>query len=183
MVINSKSINSNFHRYFCIFVILIFYTLLFLGEILAEIETAYNAEDLAILCAAIADEKISRDIYILNLKNIEMSPADYFVICTCDSDIQSKALADAIERRTKTEGYGRPKIEGTDSARWILLDFFDVVMHVMLPETRSFYKLEKLWGDAKFRKIDENGNLEEIKFDAKDLYSELTGSDDEIQDN
>ncbi len=149
---------------------------------MADNETTYVADKLAFFCADIADEKISRDIYIMNLTDIEISPADYFVVCTCDTDVQSRALADAIDRKSKTEGYGRPKIEGTDSARWILLDFFDVVVHIMLPETRNFYKLEKLWGDAHFHKIDEEGKPVEIKFNPKELYTEYTGQENEVQE-
>lgn len=87
------------------------------------------------------------DIRILDLR--KLSPiADYFVICSADSDIQVKAIADDIDHKLKDIGIRCFIKEGYDSLNWVLLDYFDVVVHVFRKESRIFYNLEKLWGDA-----------------------------------
>ena len=85
------------------------------------------------------------------LLNLEASAgiADWFVICQGDNPIQNKAIADAIEDGFNQKGAAPWHVEGYDEGRWILLDFSDVVIHVMLPEIRDHYQLEKLWPDAK----------------------------------
>lgn len=72
----------------------------------------------------------------------------YFVICTGTSAPQVKMLAEEIEGALKTAGLPTIGREGVSEAKWILLDFADVVVHVMQPEQREFYRLEKLWGEA-----------------------------------
>jgi ribosome-associated protein len=99
------------------------------------------------LCAQIADEKKATDILILNVREI-FRIADYFVICTCQSKPQTKAIADEIEKRLKQEGYSHLGTEGRTEAAWILLDYGSVVTHVFLSETRDYYQIETLWGDA-----------------------------------
>ncbi len=74
---------------------------------------------------------------------------DYFVICHGSSSRQALAIADAIEDRLFDAGRRKPKhVEGRRVADWILMDFFDVVVHVFVDEKREFYGLERLWGDA-----------------------------------
>ncbi len=74
---------------------------------------------------------------------------DYFVICTGRNDRQVKTIADEVEDRLRTELGVKPiGREGVREARWILLDFADVVVHIFQPDERDFYRLEKLWGDA-----------------------------------
>ncbi len=118
-----------------------------------------TTKGLAVFCAKMAQEKKAENIYILDLTKIETAPADYFVICSSNSDIQSIALADVTSKTCKKLHISKPKIEGLDSANWILLDFFDVVFHIMLTDTRKFYKLENLWGDAKFYELNDKDNL------------------------
>jgi ribosome-associated protein len=76
-------------------------------------------------------------------------PADYFVICTADSDTQAKAIADAVKKGTEELGVPAWHVEGLQALSWVLLDYVDVVLHIFLRETRSFYNLERLWNDAK----------------------------------
>ena len=99
-------------------------------------------------------EKKGKGIISINLKNINNSICDYFVICHCDSTRHVDAVANSIEEEVKKvfnenvwqkEGYG--------NATWVLLDFIDVVVHVFQKETREFYKLEDLWADAEIRKF------------------------------
>lgn len=111
----------------------------------------------AVLCARLAQEKLARDILVLELTEIEASPADYFVIATVDSDAQLRAIAENIEYTLKTMGFGFPRLEGKGESTWVILDYFDVVVHLMLSEAREFYKLERLWGDAKAMTLTESG--------------------------
>ncbi len=99
------------------------------------------------LCARIADDKKAADILLLKVKDI-FSIADYFVICTCESRPQSKAVAAEIEARLKENGFRHLGTEGREDGSWVLLDYGTVVVHVFLRETRDYYQIEMLWGDA-----------------------------------
>lgn len=81
---------------------------------------------------------------------IEDTPANYFVVCQGESVTQMRAIIQSIQRRIKTELNIVPNhVEGnTVDAKWFLLDFFDIVVHVFYPETRDYYNLEDLWKDA-----------------------------------
>jgi ribosome-associated protein len=87
------------------------------------------------------------DVKILDLKNI-ISFADYFVICTADSDTQVKAIADEVDKTLKDAGIKYWHKEGYSALSWVLLDYVDVVVHIFKKEARLYYNLEKLWGDA-----------------------------------
>ena len=95
----------------------------------------------------VVEEKKGRDTVLLNLKGISLV-TDYFLIVTGNSTTQVKAIADNIEE--KLPGLGLPilRIEGLPEARWVLVDCGDIVIHIMTPDTRDFYNLERLWGDA-----------------------------------
>ncbi|MBU3741213.1 MAG: ribosome silencing factor [Candidatus Kapabacteria bacterium] len=103
----------------------------------------------AVLCARVAQDKLAHDIVILDMNEIEHAPAAFFVIVTADSDAQVRAVTDAVAVACKGLGMGNARITGKTSGSWVILDFFDICVHVMLPEARDFYKLERLWGDAK----------------------------------
>jgi ribosome-associated protein len=121
-----------------------------------------TSKGLATLCAKLADDKLANDILIINLSSIEAAPADFFVICSGESDIQVEAIANHIDRTMKTMGLIRPKVEGMESKEWVLLDFFDVVVHVFKSDTRNYYKLEKLWGDGSFFELSSSGTLKKV---------------------
>lgn len=101
------------------------------------------------LCARVAQDKLAHDIVILDMNDIEHAPAAFFVIVTADSDAQVRAVTDAVAVAAKSVGMGNARVAGKSSGSWVILDFFDICVHVMLPEARDFYKLERLWGDAK----------------------------------
>jgi ribosome-associated protein len=101
----------------------------------------------ACLSARLADDKKAADILVLEVREI-FGVADYFVICTCHSRPQARAVADEIEDRLEEEGFYRLGTEGREDASWILLDFGGVVVHVFLQEKRDYYQMEVLWGDA-----------------------------------
>lgn len=123
-----------------------------------------TSKALALFCTKILQDKLAEDIVILELTDIESSPAEFFVICSSNSDPQSLAIVDELLQKTKQVGLTRPRVEGLNNAEWILLDYFDVVVHVMLKPIRSFYKIEKLWADAKFYKFNaETEKLNKLK--------------------
>ncbi len=97
--------------------------------------------------AKIILSKKGYDVKILDLRKLT-SIADYFVICSADSDIQVKAIADEIDMKLSKKGIKCLHKEGELALNWVLLDYFDVVVHVFRKETREYYGLEKLWGDA-----------------------------------
>ncbi len=121
-----------------------------------------SAKGLATLCAKLADDKLAKDIVIIDLGSLEFSPTNYFVICTCESEAQIDAVVYNIERTIKNLGLLKPRIEGLDSKDWVLLDMFDVVIHIFLKDIRNYYKLEKLWGDGNFYELNESRELRKI---------------------
>jgi ribosome-associated protein len=99
-------------------------------------------------------EKKASDIVVLDMKDIKNSIADFFVICSGNSDTHIDAISDSIEeivyKNTSQDPWHK---EGTENKEWILLDYVDVVAHVFKKERREFYALEDLWGDASIKPI------------------------------
>ncbi len=108
----------------------------------------YTAEELARRCADLMIEKKGRDIVLLDVRGLT-DIADFFVICSCDNDTHVKAVADNIREELGKEEIRPWKTEGWQGLHWIILDYVEVVIHVFYNETRHFYKLERLWADAK----------------------------------
>jgi ribosome-associated protein len=108
----------------------------------------------ALLMTAVkaADDKRAEDIMVLNMKGISLI-ADYFIICHGNSDKQVQAIAREIREKAEEQGYNLKRIEGFDEARWVLIDIGDVVVHVFHKEERSYYNLERLWGDAPIENV------------------------------
>ena len=94
-------------------------------------------------------EKKGANIVSLDLRKIPEAVADFFIVCEAGSTTQVKAIADHIEEATKKNCDEAPyKHEGKQTLQWVLIDYVNVVIHVMLPESRRFYKLEDMWSDA-----------------------------------
>jgi ribosome-associated protein len=94
-------------------------------------------------------EKKGDKIVSLDLRKIPEAAADFFIICEASSTTQVKAIADFVEAHVKDAAEDTPyHSEGHQAAHWILVDYVNIVVHVMLPETRKFYKLEEMWNDA-----------------------------------
>ena len=93
------------------------------------------------------DSKKARDIVLLRTSDVTIL-ADYFVICTAGSTTQLKTLSDEVEKALKGAGEEIRRREGHRNGGWLLIDFACVVIHIFLQETREFYTLERLWGDA-----------------------------------
>ena len=119
-----------------------------------EAETHPTPEQLAEWVAGYAADKKATDIVVLDLRGI-LGYADYFVICSGNTDRQTKAIHDAIHEGMKKEHGQLPRrVEGLPQATWILLDYVDVVVHVFTPEVREYYRLEQLWGEAPKRSVE-----------------------------
>ena len=96
------------------------------------------------------------DIVVLNLKHLQNAVADYFIICSANSDTQLDAIARSVEEEVeKTSGEMPWQTEGRTNREWVLLDYVDVVVHVFLRDRRKFYSLEELWGDAEIKYVEE----------------------------
>ena len=113
-----------------------------------------TTKTLAKKIALLALTKKASDVTLLDLRKVT-DMADFFVICTGDSDIQVKAIADAITDGTEQLGVSAWHREGLTKRQWILLDYVDIVVHVFHSEARKFYSLEKIWGDAKTEHIED----------------------------
>lgn len=101
-------------------------------------------------------EKKGLDIVVINLKDIGNAIADCFVICSGNSDTHIDAIANSVEKEVYLNCRQDPwSKEGKQNKKWVLLDYVDVVIHIFSKETREFYGLEDLWGDAEFIQIDD----------------------------
>lgn len=92
-------------------------------------------------------DKKAADVVVLDLRD---TPAftDFFILCSGNSQRQVKAIADAVEEALRAAKIRPAHVEGYDRGEWVLMDFFTFIVHVFTPQTRSFYALERLWGDA-----------------------------------
>jgi len=114
---------------------------------------ALEGAELAEAIAGFAADKKALEIVELDLRGV-LGYADYFVICSGNSDRQVKAIHDGIHEGMKKEhGLLPRRVEGLPQAHWVLMDYLDVVVHVFTPETREFYRLEQLWGEAPVRQL------------------------------
>jgi len=123
---------------------------------MAKLSKPKTSKALATFCAKVAADKIAEDIIVIDLQKIEKSTTDFSVLCSTDSTNQSIAIRDAILRQNKKNGLPKPRVEGEINAEWILIDFFDVVMHIMLKPIREYYDIENLWADCVFYEFNVN---------------------------
>ena len=116
---------------------------------MADKKDAVSAEEISKSIIKGIQEKKGSDIVILNLKDIGGAIADYFVLCTGNSDTQIEAISESIEKEVYLTAQESPwHKEGFQNKEWILLDYVNVVAHVFRKDLREFYGLEELWGDA-----------------------------------
>jgi ribosome-associated protein len=117
-------------------------------------ELGMTPDQLADEIAELASDKKAMDIVVLDVREV-VSYADLFVICSGGTERQTKAIHDGIHQGLKDRHRLLPRrVEGLSEARWILMDYLDVVVHVFAPETRAFYRLEQLWGEVPKRVYD-----------------------------
>ena len=117
---------------------------------MTQVETQ-SSEALARRIAGVALDKKAQDLVVLDMRGV-VSYTDFLVIATGNTERQTKAIADGIHQDMKhAEGGPRTipgRVEGATEARWILMDYLDVVVHVFTPAARDYYRLEQLWGEA-----------------------------------
>lgn len=98
--------------------------------------------------AALAQEKLARDVVIFDMKPV-CSYTDFFVVCSGNTPRQTKAIWDEVHVRLKNDSGLAPRsVAGEADAAWIVADYLDVVLHIFTPQTREFYGLDDLWGDV-----------------------------------
>jgi len=110
-------------------------------------------ELIALILQGIEDVK-GHDIVLLDLREIENTVCDYFIICNGTSNTQVNAIVGSIQKTVSKAIQDKPwHVEGQDNSEWVLMDYVNVVVHVFQKQIREFYDIEGLWGDAKFTEI------------------------------
>lgn len=113
-------------------------------------------ELIATIISGIEDVK-GKEVCILDLREIENTVCDYFIICEGTSNTQVNAIVNSVQKKVSKELKDKPwHIEGEDNAEWVLMDFVNVVVHVFQKHIRDYYDIESLWGDAKTTLIESN---------------------------
>ncbi len=114
-----------------------------------------NADQLITTIIGGIEEVKGKEITILDLRDIENTVCDYFIICEGTSNTQVNAIVNSIQKQVSKTLKDKPwHIEGTDNAEWVLLDYVNVVVHVFQKHIREYYDIESLWGDAKTTQIE-----------------------------
>ena len=117
-------------------------------------QQTHTPEDVAAWIAGYASDVKAIELVELDLRGV-LGYTDYFVVATGGTDRQVKAVHDRIHEGMKREHSQLPRrVEGVSEARWILMDYWDVIVHVFTPEAREFYRLEQLWGEAPRRVVE-----------------------------
>lgn len=107
-----------------------------------------DSRKLALLCRELAENRKAEDVVILDLRKLS-SITDYFVLCTGTSEPHLRAIVDEITEKLESEHQLSPRgTDGRVNTSWVVLDYFDVIVHVMRADVRELYNLEALWGDA-----------------------------------
>lgn len=107
-----------------------------------------DSRKLALLCRELAENKKAEDVVVLDLRKLS-NITDYFVICTGSSEPHLRAIVGEIEEKLREDHSLKPRAtDGSISTSWVVLDYFDVIVHVMRADVRDNYNLEDLWGDA-----------------------------------
>ena len=111
-------------------------------------------ELISVIISGIEDVK-GKNINILDLREIENTVCDYFIICEGTSNTQVNAIVNVVQKKVSKELKDNPwHVEGADNAEWVLLDYVNVAVHVFQKHTREYYDIESLWGDAKITVIE-----------------------------
>jgi ribosome-associated protein len=123
------------------------------GPVAGASSDQLQGEALVDRIASIASDRKAIDIRVLDVRGM-VGYTDFFVICSGNTERQTKAIHDAIHEDLKRDGVLPRRVEGSREARWVLMDYIDAVVHIFTPDARSFYRLEQLWGEAPTRTVD-----------------------------
>jgi ribosome-associated protein len=122
-------------------------------------DTVMTPERMVAAIAELASDRKALEIVQLDVRGM-IGYADYFVICTGRTDRQTRAIHDGIHQGMKSDHALLPRrVEGLTEARWILIDYLDVVVHIFTPDTRAYYRLEQLWGEAPSLSVGERAGV------------------------
>lgn len=120
-------------------------------------EKQINADQLITTIIGGIEDVKGKEITILDLRAIENTVCDYFVVCEGTSNTQVNAIVNSVQKKVSKALKDRPwHIEGEDNAEWVLMDYVNVVVHVFQKHIREYYDIENLWGDAKITQINTN---------------------------
>jgi ribosome-associated protein len=118
-----------------------------------------SADELIALILQGIEEVKGHDINLLDLREIENTVCDYFIICNGTSNTHVNAIVGSIQKTVSKNIKDKPwHVEGEDNAEWVLMDYVNVVVHVFQKQIREYYDIEGLWGDAKFTRIESSVN-------------------------
>ena len=125
----------------------------------AKTKRELSSEELSQLVVKGMQEKKANNIVIMDLRKVKNAFTDFFVVCSGNSDTQVDAIAESVDKEVWEETRNNPRsMEGKANHEWILVDYYDVIVHVFKKDRREFYKLEELWGDAEFTYVQEGDN-------------------------
>lgn len=124
-----------------------------------KIKKELSSEELSQLVVKGMQEKKANNIVVMDLRKVKNAFTDFFVVCSGNSDTQVDAIAESVDKEVWEETKKNPRsMEGKANHEWILVDYYDVIVHVFKKDRREFYKLEELWGDAEFTYVEEGDN-------------------------
>lgn len=119
-----------------------------------------TSEELSKLVVEGMCDKKATDVVVMDLRSVKGAVADFFVVCSANSDTQVDAIADSIDKQVSTKAKENPwHREGRENKEWVLLDYVDVVAHIFRKDKREFFALEDLWGDARITPVDAETEL------------------------
>ncbi|WP_222983570.1 ribosome silencing factor [Flagellimonas meishanensis] len=122
-------------------------------------KTKASADELIALILDGIDEVKGVDVNLLDLREIENTVCDYFIICTGTSNTHVNAIVSSIQKTVSKAIHDKPwHVEGSENAEWVLMDYVNVVVHVFQKHIREFYDIEGLWGDAKVTMVESSYN-------------------------
>lgn len=125
----------------------------------AKTKIEISSKELSQLVVKGMQEKKANNIVIMDLRKVKNAFTDFFVVCSGNSDTQVDAIAESVDKEVWEETRNNPRsMEGKANHEWILVDYYDVIVHVFKKDRREFYKLEELWGDAEFTYVQEGDN-------------------------
>ena len=136
--------------------------------------TLAQSKAYALYCARVMADKKAENILVMDLTKADGAPAEYFVLCSGLSEVQVDAISAGVERAGKESGQGFPKSEGWKARQWVILDYFDVVLHVFHADARDFYRIEKLWSDSDFYVLEEDKLVKMNKTTKQKYLTELS---------
>jgi len=125
----------------------------------AKTKRELSSEELSQLVVKGLQEKKANNIVIMDLRKVKNAFTDFFVVCSGNSDTQVDAIAESVDKEVWEATRNNPRsMEGKANHEWVLVDYYDVIVHVFKKDRREFYKLEELWGDAEFTYLSDDDN-------------------------